>query len=132
MTLITKNLVQQLIKNNPGHYKKFRNKIYELKKIKKDQFQIKEKIEKEINYRMENKQNPKSNSDEYLLKIGEELDELINLEEKIRFEIGMDKINLNIPLNEEETEKVGEAIKDLFGGDESRTSENKGSSKLFK
>ena len=113
MTLITKNLVQQLIKNNPDHYKNFKNKIHQLKKLKKDQFQLRDEIEKQINYRIENK--PNSKNEEYLLQLGEELDELINLEEQIRFEIGMDKINLNIPLNEEETEKVGQAIKDLFG-----------------
>ena len=130
MTLITKNLVQQLIKNNPDHYKNFKNKIHQLKKIKKDQFQLKDEIEKQINRRIENKLN--SESKEYLIKIGEELDELINLEEQVRFEIVMDKVSLNIPLNEEETQKVGQAIKDLFGSDESQNSENNGYAKLFK
>ena len=66
--------------------------------------------------RIKNEQDKNQNK---LLEYGHMLDKLLEQEEQLRFNIGMGKINLNIPLSKSEEQKVGEAIKELFGNNES-------------
>lgn len=116
MSQISKQLIHRLKTNNPDHYKSFKKKIDNLKSLKKKQVELSQQIEKLVKDRIKNDQDKNQNK---LLKLGQMLDKLLEQEEQLRFNIGMDKINLNIPLSKSEEQKVGEAIKELFGNNES-------------
>lgn len=78
--------------------------------------------------RIKNDQDKNQNK---LLEYGQMLDKLLEQEEQLRFNIGMDKINLNIPLSISEEAKVGAAIKELFGKNKNEKPSNNGYSALF-
>tara|TARA_B100001059_G_C17778725_1_gene552829 strand:+ start:675 stop:1073 length:399 start_codon:yes stop_codon:yes gene_type:complete len=128
MSQITKEIIQQLKTNNPEHYKSFKKKIGTLKSLKKNQVELSQQIQKVVKDRIKNDQNINQNK---LLELGQKLDELLEQEEHLRFNIGMDKINLNIPLSKSEEAKVGAAIKELFGKNKNEKPSNNGYSALF-
>lgn len=132
MTLITKKIIQRIQKDNPEHYLSFKKRIKELKNLKKSQFELKVQIEKSIKKRLELKKNQNHKNDSEVILLGKHLDKLIEEEDALRFKIGMDKVNLNIPLTDSEGDKVAEIIKSLFGNDDHYEPVGGGYAALFK
>ena len=132
MTLITKKIVQRIKKDNPEHYLSFKKRIKELKDLKKSQFELKVQIENSIKKRLELKKNQNRKNGSEVILLGKHLDKLIEEEDALRFKIGMDKVNLNIPLTDSEGDKVAEIIKSLFGNDDHYEPVGGGYAALFK
>jgi hypothetical protein len=132
MSLITKNIILNLQRNNPIQYLKFKERIKELKALKDSQNQLNKRIQNIIKSRIESNEVKTSNTKSEIIELGESLDDLIKQEDDLRMLIGMDKVNLNIPLSKFEQEKVAEVLKTLLGDKDHYEPVGGGYAALFK
>lgn len=121
--------IKKIKQNNPEHYNSLRKKIYTLKTLISKKNDLASQIEKII--RQSNvKDHPEIK--ERLIKLGTDLDDLLHEEKDLKFQIGLEKINLNFPMRKDEIEQAAEVMGDLFSDEEQQEFDKPGYSSLFK